>query len=121
VIRKIKHVIVIQQETRSRNERSTPSRKNRARGRTIQVDRAVPEIHHTVTVALGKLQVTGPDEFSAGWSRFPARRGVGALAELAPRLSADRGGYGSRCVSAERGVRSAPRRSTRLIERRRRG
>jgi hypothetical protein len=47
------------------------TRKTIARGagrvsdRMIRVDRAVPEIHHTMTAAWAKPQVSGPDEFSA--------------------------------------------------------
>jgi hypothetical protein len=33
--------------------------------RTIREDRAVPEVHHTMTTAGAKPQVSGPDEFSA--------------------------------------------------------
>jgi hypothetical protein len=37
----------------------------RPSNRTIRDDRAVPEIHHAMTDARPKTQVTGPDEFSA--------------------------------------------------------
>jgi hypothetical protein len=39
---------------------------------TIRVDRVVLEIHHAMTAARAKPQVTGPDEFSA---RTPSHRG----------------------------------------------
>jgi hypothetical protein len=39
----------------------------------IRVDRAVPEIHHTMTAAWAKPQVSGPDEFSAPTSAVALR------------------------------------------------
>jgi hypothetical protein len=41
----------------------------RVSARMIRVDRAVPEIHHTMTAAQAKPQVSGPDEFSAPTGR----------------------------------------------------
>jgi hypothetical protein len=40
---------------------------------TIRVDRAVPEIHHTMTATRAKPQLSGPDEFSAPTGADPAK------------------------------------------------